>query len=186
MIYQGIKRRVFISHYRADRAEVDAFISRFGDLEQVFTYYALGAGDNDDYVESTNPAYVMQRIRELYLKDSTVTIVLVGSCTHSRRYIDWEIKASLQQGSSLPNGLIGIVLPSQGRSALLPERFAQNWNSNGYNCYARYYIYPSSGQELGSWIDDAYNARTTRANMINNPNEMWKYSRECQVHRVTH
>jgi len=35
----------------------------------------------------------MRRIREEKLQDSTVTIVLVGNCTNSRRYVDWKIKA---------------------------------------------------------------------------------------------
>ena len=58
--------------------------------------------------DSNNPQYIMRKIREDKLEDSTVTIVLVGSCTHSRRYVDWEVKASLQCGQSLPNGLIAI------------------------------------------------------------------------------
>ena len=62
----------------------------------------------------------MNQIREKCLLDSTVTIVLLGKCTHSRRHVDWEIKSSLRQGASAPNGLIGIVLPSQGRGAFLP------------------------------------------------------------------
>ena len=31
-----------------------------------------------DIIDSDNTDYVMSRIRELYLKDSTVTIVLIG------------------------------------------------------------------------------------------------------------
>ena len=186
MVYQGVKRRVFISHYKGDRSEVNAFIERFGDKDQVFTYYALGAGDNEDFIDSSDTAYVMQRIRDLYLKDSTVTIVLVGSCTHSRRYIDWEIKSSLQQGATLPNGLLGIVLGSQGNGAILPERFARNWNISESSCYARYRAYPTSGDQLGEWINDAYSARTTRANLIQNPNEMWKSNHTCQVHNQVH
>lgn len=64
----------------------------------------------------------MRKIREQKLEDSTVTIVLVGSCTHSRRYVDWEVKASLQQGQSLPNGLITINLPYMGTRGALSTR----------------------------------------------------------------
>ncbi len=71
------------------------------------------ANDNYDFINSTDTDYVMKCIRENYLSDSTVTIVLIGSCTHSRRYVDWEIKSSLRQGQyTTPNGLIGILLPS--------------------------------------------------------------------------
>ena len=67
MPYYGTKRRVFVSHYRGDRAEVDAFIDYFANREGVFTPYVLGANDNDDFISSTNTDYVMQRIRQLYL-----------------------------------------------------------------------------------------------------------------------
>ena len=88
MAYKGIKRKVFISHYKGDRSEVDAFIEEFANKEQVFTPFVLGANDNDDFIDSSNPQYVMTQIRKRYLQDSTITIVLIGSCTHSRRYVD--------------------------------------------------------------------------------------------------
>ncbi|WP_216628288.1 TIR domain-containing protein [Paenibacillus germinis] len=112
MAYRGLRRKVFISHYKGDRNEVDAFIQKFANEEKVFLPYVLGANDNDEFINSSNPEYVMTQIRKKYLEDTTVTIVLVGSCTHSRRYIDWEIKSSLRQGEHTPNGLMGIILPS--------------------------------------------------------------------------
>ena len=121
-----------------------------------------------------------------YLQDSTVTIVLVGNCTHSRRYVDWEIKTSLRQGTYTPNGVMGIILPSKGDSAYLPPRLEDNWVQGHYNCYARYWKYPANGQILASWIEDAYNARTTRASLINNSQLMMKYNARCKVHGRTH
>ncbi|WP_372493341.1 TIR domain-containing protein [Janibacter melonis] len=41
----------------------------------------------------------MDRIRTKYLGDSSVTIVLVGSCTWARRYVDWEVYSSLRRAS---------------------------------------------------------------------------------------
>lgn len=188
MAYTGTKRRVFVSHYKGDRTEVDAFIEYFATKHEVFTPYILGAADNDDYIDSNDPAYVMTQIRSKYLKDSTVTIVLIGSCTHSRRYIDWEIKSSLQQGAAtLPNGLIGMILPSQGKSAHLPPRIKDNWNKENKDCFARYYPYAETPEQLGKWIDDAFEARTSRAKFITNTQEMMKYNAKCSVHAgVTH
>lgn len=186
MTYTGVKRKVFISHYKGDRGEVDAFIKYFANTHGVFTPYVLGANDNDDFISSTDPAYVMTQIRKKYLQDTTVTIVLVGQCTHSRRYVDWEIKSSLQQGSTLPNGLMGIILPSQGASAHLPPRLKDNWNKDHKDVYARYWTYPTSPEQLGSWIEDAYQARTNRAKLIQNSQEMMKYSNKCFVCGVTH
>ena len=177
------KRNVFISHYKGDKSEVDAFIKSF---ENVFIPKVLGANDNDEFINSTNPEYVMQRIREKYLGDSTVTIVLIGACTHSRRYVDWEIKSSLQQGKHLPNGLMSIVLSSQNNTAHLPERLKANWKQGHEGCYARYWPYPSSEQEMWEWIEDAYLARTKRASLIDNSMPMMGYNARCKICNVTH
>lgn len=186
MTYMGIRRKVFISHYKGDKAEVDEFIDEFANRHKVFIPYVLGANGNDDFINSANPAYVMTQIRKKYLQDTTVTIVLIGSCTHSRRYVDWEIKSSLQQGETLPNGVIGITLPSRGGVASLPPRLAENWTKDNVECYARYWKYPSSPEWLGQWIEDAFAARTSRAKLINNSQEMMAYNRKCFVCGVTH
>src|SRR5262245_44111488 len=102
------KRKAFISYEGRDKPAAEAFISRWS---QVFIPKIVGAY-GQDIINSTNTEYVIGKIRQEYLADSTVTIVLLGSCTHSRRYVDWELKASLRQGDSFtPNGLIGILLP---------------------------------------------------------------------------
>ncbi|WP_178019613.1 TIR domain-containing protein [uncultured Paenibacillus sp.] len=186
MTYQGTRRKVFISHFRDDRREVDAFIDRFANKEKVFIPYVLGANNNDEFIQSRNPEYVMTQIRKKYLQDTTVTIVLVGSCTHSRRYVDWEIKTSLRQGEYTPNGLMGIILPSQGNSAYIPPRLEANWSSGHENCYARYWVYPDSAEQLGKWIEDAFKARTTRNHLIKNSQDMMGYNAKCKVCGVTH
>lgn len=186
MIYQGIKRKVFISHYRGDRDEVDAFLEQFANRDKVFTPYVLGANDNDDFINSTDPDYVMKKTREKYLQDTTVTIVLIGRCTHSRRYVDWELKSSLSQGVYALNGVIGIVLPSQNNAAYLPPRLEANWNKDNKFCYARYWSYPNSAEALAKHIEDAYSARTQRAQWIANSQEMMKYNAKCKICNQTH
>lgn len=180
------RRKVFISYYHGDQEAVNKFVHDFSD---VFIAKTVGVRDGDFVFDSTNPEYIMRKIREKKLEDSTVTIVLIGSCTHSRRYIDWEVKASLQQGSTLPNGLIAINLPYMGNQGALPERVSKNVirDSKGDNLgYARYYVYPKSKQQLYGWIEDAYEARFKRANLINNPNNMMRYNTKCEKHGITH
>jgi hypothetical protein len=184
--YQSVKRKVFISFHQKDRIEVDAFIEQWATRHGVFIPKALGVSNNDDLINSTNPEYVMSQIRAKYLGDSTVTIVLIGSCTHSRRYVDWEIKASLRQGVTEPNGLIGLLLPSCGKSAHLPPRFQENWRQGEQNCYARYRCFPQTADELGNWIEDAYSARTSRAHQITNTQDMMKYDGVCKICNIRH
>lgn len=115
--------------------------------------------------------------------------VFISHASEDKDSVDWEVKASLQQGITLPNGLIAINLPYMGSEGALPERVSENVmrDSNGNEVgYARYYVYPDSKQKLYDWIEDAYAARTTRSNLIKNPNEMMHYNAKCRHHGVTH
>ena len=181
-----IRRKVFISYYRGDRTAVDAFVAYWAGAQDVFIPQIVGAY-GEDIINSDDADYVIGQIRTRYIADSTVTMVLIGSCTHSRRHVDWEIKASLRQGEVYtPNGFLGIILPHQGTAAFLPPRFEANWNRENRDCYARYYIAPSTPEGLRSWIEDAYDARTTRARFIRNPVETMRYNSRCRVCSITH
>lgn len=181
------RRKVFVSYHHGDEVEVKNFIKHWTETNKVFIPRMLGVSDEDDFIDSDDPDYVMSQIREKYLQDTSVTIVLVGSCTHSRRYVDWEIKATLRQASnSLPSGLIAIILPSKGTNAYLPPRLLDNWNSQHKECYARYYVAPTTATQLRGWVEDAFEARTSRAKYIKNSSEMMKYNTKCKVCGITH
>jgi hypothetical protein len=168
------RRKVFISYHHKDQAEVEQFVNTFGDERDVFIKRILGM--TDDIIDSNNTDYVMRRIREKYLEDSTVTICLIGKCTWSRRYVDWEIKSSLLYG----NGLLGIILPSAGINYTLPERLSKNIHGeNGDEGYASYYDYPRRKDSLAFWIDTAFNARLTKTHLIINPRDRFINNRPC-------
>jgi hypothetical protein len=182
-----IRRKVFVSYSHLNRQEAKSFVDTFGGPGGIFIPKIIGVSDTDDFINSTNTDYVIQRIRDVHIQDSTITIVLVGECAHSRRYIDWEIKASLTQGvDKLPNGLIAIQLLSAVNGADLPARLLKNWSPQHVNCFARYWRYPSSGELLRQWIEDAFEAKRTRSKWIQNPQEIMKYNSVCKVHRFTH
>ena len=70
-------------------------------------------------INSQDEDYIMRKIREDYLKDSTVTIHLIGSESsennycQNQNYIKRELQASLSNTSSgKRNGILGVVLPS--------------------------------------------------------------------------
>ncbi len=52
---------------------------------------------NKDFDDHT----IRQKIRDEYLKDSTVTIVLVGLETKKRKHVDWEIYSSMYNGECI-------------------------------------------------------------------------------------
>lgn len=69
-------------------------------------------------IESDVEDYIMRRIRQDYLSDSTVTIHLIGSYGaenrgwQEQRFIKRELQASLYDGEdNSRNGVLGIVLP---------------------------------------------------------------------------
>ena len=73
---KAVRHKCFVSFHQEDETEVEKFID---DFEDVFIPRILGVSDEDDFIDSNDTEYVMDQIREKYLTDSTVTIVLVGS-----------------------------------------------------------------------------------------------------------
>lgn len=73
----------------------------------------------DEPINSDDEDYIMCKIREDYLADSTVTIYLIGeysaenSFLQDQTYIKRELQASLYNGeNNTKNGILGIVLPA--------------------------------------------------------------------------
>jgi len=73
----------------------------------------------DEPIDSDDEDYIMRKIREDYLADSTVTIHLIGeysaenSFLQDQTYIKRELQASLYNGeNNTKNGILGVVLPS--------------------------------------------------------------------------
>jgi hypothetical protein len=114
--------RVFVSyHHHNDRSYYDQFVHLFED-----TYDTVQDTSVDREIDSENSEYVLRNIREEYLTGSSVTIVLCGSETPYRKFVDWEIKATLDK----EHGLIGINLPTNP-TGLVPNRLFDNIQS-GY------------------------------------------------------
>ncbi|CCD95367.1 conserved hypothetical protein [Bradyrhizobium sp. ORS 375] len=98
------RRKIFVSyHHRGDQAYYDDFSSTFHDR-----YEAITDNSIERRIDSSDFAYIMRCIRENHLKGSSCTVVLCGRETPKRRYVDWEIEASLQQQM----GLVAVLLPT--------------------------------------------------------------------------
>jgi hypothetical protein len=120
------KRSIFVSyHHDSDQFYYDSFSRLFSD-----TYDIIQDNSVDRIFDSDDPDYVMRRIREGHIKGSSCTIVLCGPETHGRKYVDWEIKATLDK----EHGLIGINLPNNPLNMLgqvyVPARLHDNFISN--------------------------------------------------------
>lgn len=108
---------------------------------------------------------------------------MVGQNTWKRRYVDWEIAASLRNGFGNPaNGLLGIKLPSYAYCVnQYPDRLNDNLNAfgvaHGTPCYARCVPYPTNSAELSAAIEEAYQRRQTQSHLINNARARFGYNR---------
>lgn len=175
-----VRRKCFISYHHADQDYVNQFVRDFDHSNDCFIARGLGEEMPGDVIDSYNTDYVMAKIRERFLRDTTVTIVLLGRCTWARRYVDWEIQASLRQGMiTIPNGLLGIKLPTF--SGQFPDRFDRNLSADWprIDCYARHMDYPNSTASLEAAIESAHGRRTTHHNLISNPRDRMSYNRQC-------
>lgn len=126
LLTQPAKRKIFVSyHHGGDQWYYNKFSTFFHDqYETVF--------DNsiERVIDSDNVDYVMQRIRDKHISGTSCTVLLIGAQTHERKYIDWEIKATLEK----QHGLVGIALPSAlkmlGGKIRVPDRYYDNYITN--------------------------------------------------------
>lgn len=149
------RRSVFISYHHGNDLEPgDQYY--YDQLSRVGSEKFRLMSDNslDRKVDSTNVAYVMQRIRDNHITGSTCTIVLCGAKTFERKYVDWEIKATLDKGK----GLIGVSLPTaitgnQG-GIIVPDRLHANIRS-GYALWITWDQLTRSAESFKSYIEQA-------------------------------
>lgn len=139
----------------------------------------------NDPIESEDPDYIMRKIREDYLSDSTVTIFLIG--THSmetlgqeeQQYIKRELQASLYNGeNNSRSGILGVVLPDmydvvyKGSYTCSTCGNTHNWVSINDNTVIKefssnYYIEPHNGC---SWSEDQrFCVLVKWGDFVNNP-----------------
>lgn len=143
------KRRVFISYHHAnEQTLVNDFRRVFADQYEVFTDSSL-----ERAADSENIDYLTRICRE-GIKGTSVTIVLVGSKTGLRKFVDWEIDYTLD----CQHGLLGIASPYVADSSLCPpERLSDNVRSG----YAQYHRYPADASSLLRMIENAASASSS-------------------------
>ena len=101
--------KVFISyHHENDQYYKNALVE-FGYQHSIFIDASVDTGDISDDLSDES---IRQKIRDEYLRDSTVTIVLVGVDTKRRKHVDWEIYSSMYNGVvNKKSGMVVINLP---------------------------------------------------------------------------
>jgi hypothetical protein len=104
------KHKVFISYHHANDQPYKEALVRLGAQYGLFMDCCVEIGDIDERLDD---ATIRQKIRDEYLRDSSVTIVLVGTETKYRKHVDWEIYSSMFDGAvNKKSGVLVINLPS--------------------------------------------------------------------------
>jgi hypothetical protein len=145
------KRQVFISyHHHGDQAYKNALVGMYEGVYELLEDNSLDrAYDSDDLY------YVEREIREDYIRGASATIVLCGALTHQRKFVDWEIYATLLKQA----GLIGIQLPtllpqSTANTVLVPDRLHDNIAS-GYALWHSWDELVRTAGILRTWVEVA-------------------------------
>lgn len=102
--------KVFISfHHQNDQWAKDE-LCRWNEENSIFIDKSVDTDDIDDALSSET---IRIKIRDEYLRDSTVTILLVGTETRNRKHIDWELYSSMRDGPiNKKSGILVVLLPS--------------------------------------------------------------------------
>jgi MTH538 TIR-like domain (DUF1863) len=149
-IQPTVKHKIFVSyHHKGDQYYYKEFSRAFHDIYDVIYDNSL-----EREVDSDNVDYVMRHIRENCVTGSSCTIVLVGKNTWGRKYVDWEIEATLGK----EHGLIGAYLPTAPRSAenkiIVPVRLHDNIQS-GFALWLSWAQITASATQLHQYVAEA-------------------------------
>lgn len=160
-----LRPRVFVSyHHRGDQWYYNEFSRIFHDQ-----YEAIEDRSLDRRYGSEDLDYVRWAVANNDIKGTSCTIVLCGAITGQRKFVDWEIKATLDD----KHGLIGIALPTAPRAAngavTVPDRLHANVQS-GYAVFQAWEQLTVAN--LTNWIATARYNSQNRTSLIVNPREL--------------
>lgn len=171
------RHKVFVSyHHTNDQRYRDQFEELFTNVYDIMVSKSVQIGDISVNLKTET---IRQKIRDEYLRDSTVTVVLIGSETWKRKHVDWEISSSIRETkNSSRSGLIGIVLPSYPRTNTskynrytIPPRLHDNIVCS----FASIHNWSNDPSVVQKWIHEAF----SRRNEINpdNSRKLFKENR---------
>lgn len=178
------RHKVFVSyrHSHGDQLYRNRFENLFANVHDVMVSRSVQIGDIDPNLSTET---VRQKIRDEYLRDATVTVVLIGPETWQRKHVDWEIGSSIRHTQYNPrSGLIGIILPTYPRNDktkydpyTIPPRLHDNIQCG----FAGIYNWSDDPALVQRWIHDAFERRNkinpdnSYPNFVNNRSgEMWQ------------
>jgi len=106
------KHKVFISYHHANDQQYKNNLEEMNDVCDIFVNRSVALGDID---EDEEPQKIREIIRDDYLRDTSVLILLVGTETKYRKHVDWEIYSSMRDSpKNKKSGILVVNLPTTG------------------------------------------------------------------------
>ena len=150
------KHKIFISYHHSNDQQYKEELERILGRQYAISR-SVQIGDIDP---NTNTERIRQVIRDQYLSDSTVTIVLIGTETWKRKHIDWEIYSSMRNSANNPrSGVIGLLLPTRtdyNTGQYSPSTVPKRLTDNTENGFVKIYNWTASPDILQRLIHEAY------------------------------
>lgn len=141
--------RVFISYHHKNDQVYKEYLINWAEENNIFVDWSVDTGDISDDMSNEQ---IREKIRDEYLRDCRVTILLVGIETKYRKHVDWELYSSMHNTQlNKKSGIIVILLPSvksdfftvgndNEKGAIYPN--VTNWTTiNTYAEFERRYPY---------------------------------------------
>ena len=163
------RHKVFVSFYHKDDEHYRAKFER--DFGHLFIAKSVPAGG---IASENSDDYIKRLIREGYLEDASVVVVLVGPKTKCRKHVDWEISAGLNRKVGGYSGLLGILLPTFPLDAEgkyqhddIPRRLDANVTSGFAKLYRWSYLTKDEGRVVAA-IQETFDRRASHSDKIVN------------------
>jgi len=158
------RHKVFVSYHHAlDESYKNIFELRFGNSFEAIVPGSVKVGDIDPNLPTET---IRQKIRDEYLRDTSVTVVLIGAQTWQRKHIDWEIGSSIRDTKTNPrSGLLGILLPTYPRadkSKYNPRTIPPRLHDNIECGFASIHNWSEDAETVQDWIHQAYLRKSTK------------------------
>lgn len=145
-------RRVYFAfHYQRDIWRVN--VVRNSNVVEGFE--SAGFIDSSLWEEARKKGdAAIKRLIDDWLKNTTVTVVLIGAKTSKREYVDYEINRSWDKG----NGLIGVYIHNiEDKNGNTDAKGTDPFAKLGYKGIKTYeWVNDNWYKNLGDWVDAAY------------------------------
>ncbi|WP_316738305.1 TIR domain-containing protein [Pedobacter aquatilis] len=125
-------KNIFISHHHKDDKSVSDFISLLSGKDYNIRNSSIRVKpENQARLDNKQiPRATLERLLSMKMRWAGTVVVLIGDQTHSRKWVNWEIKQAAEQGKRI----LGVFMKG-GKDADIPENLEKfgdglvGWNS---------------------------------------------------------